>query len=98
MANEQFQDYHISEIPQDEQDYRFESTDPETIISLIQELPEGYRMVLNLYVFEGYKHKEIAEILNISESTSKTQLFKARKMLRSELKKNSKDIVPINNG
>ena len=49
------------------------------LLSLIQELPEGYRFVFNLYVFEDYSHKEIAETLNISVNTSKTQLFKARK-------------------
>ena len=51
------------------------------LLSLIQELPEGYRFVFNLYVFEDYSHKEIAETLNISVNTSKTQLFKARKWL-----------------
>jgi len=40
---------------------------------------------LNLYVFEGYTHKEIAESLSISENTSKTQLFKARKFLRNKI-------------
>lgn len=55
---------------------------PEALISMIQELPHGYRMVLNLYVFENFSHKEIAAKLNISESTSKSQLFKARKAIR----------------
>ena len=59
--------------------------EPEKLIKLIQELPEGYRTVLNLYIFEGYSHKEISESLNITESTSKTQLFKARKFLRNKL-------------
>jgi len=51
------------------------------LLSLIQELPEGYRFVFNLYVFEDYSHKEIADTLNISVNTSKTQLFKARRWL-----------------
>jgi len=55
------------------------------ILKTIQELPDGYRMVFNLYAIEGYSHKEIAEKLNISESTSKTQLMKARKKLRQKL-------------
>jgi RNA polymerase sigma factor (sigma-70 family) len=59
--------------------------DPEKLLLYIQELPEGYRTVLNLYVFEGYTHKEIAESLSISENTSKTQLFKARKFLRNKM-------------
>ena len=55
------------------------------LLGFIQEVPEGYRTILNLYVFEGYTHKEIAESLSISESTSKTQLFKARKYLRNKI-------------
>ncbi|MEA3477512.1 MAG: sigma-70 family RNA polymerase sigma factor [Bacteroidota bacterium] len=51
------------------------------IMSLVQQLPEGYRFVFNLYVFEDYSHKEIAKMLNISINTSKTQLFKARRWL-----------------
>jgi RNA polymerase sigma-70 factor (ECF subfamily) len=61
--------------------------DVEHIQMLIDALPEGYKMVFILYVVEGYKHQEIAEILQISESTSKSQLFKARKMLQEKLKK-----------
>jgi RNA polymerase sigma-70 factor, ECF subfamily len=61
--------------------------DVEHIQMLIDALPEGYKMVFILYVVEGYKHNEIAELLQISESTSKSQLFKARKMLRDKLKK-----------
>jgi RNA polymerase sigma-70 factor (ECF subfamily) len=53
----------------------------EEIISIINQLPVGYRTVFNLYVVEGYKHNEIAEILNISENTSRTQLKKARTAL-----------------
>lgn len=55
--------------------------DPSDIIKIIQELPDGYRMVLNLYVVDGYSHKEIAEKLNISVNTSKSQLSRARKMM-----------------
>jgi RNA polymerase sigma-70 factor (ECF subfamily) len=51
----------------------------------IQKLPDGYRTVFNLYCLEGYSHKEIAEILNVSENTSKSQLSKARKYLRKLL-------------
>jgi len=54
---------------------------------LIDNLPEGYRVVFNMYAIEGYKHKEIADMLSISESTSKSQLFKARKALQEKLNK-----------
>jgi len=56
------------------------------IQQLIDSLPEGYRMVFVMYAIEGYKHYEIAELLKISEGTSKSQLFKARKMLQKKIK------------
>lgn len=62
------------------------------IFELLEELPQGYKTVFNLYVIEEYKHKEIAEFLNISESTSKSQYFKAKKMIEKLLiKKNYKE-------
>jgi RNA polymerase sigma factor (sigma-70 family) len=57
----------------------------ETLLAMIQSLPEGYRMVFNLYVFEGYSHREIAEAINFSENTSKTQLMKARRQLQEKI-------------
>lgn len=56
------------------------------IVNLLQELPNGYRSVFNLYVIEGYTHKEIGEMLDISPNTSKTQLMKARQMMQSKFK------------
>ena len=56
----------------------------------IRELPEGYRMVFNLYVIEGYNHQEIAEMLHISENTSKSQLSRARMALQERLEKRKK--------
>ena len=56
------------------------------IQQLIDELPEGYKMVFIMYAIEGYKHHEIAELLNISEGTSKSQLFKARQLLQQKIK------------
>ncbi len=53
----------------------------EQLITLIRTLPEGYRNVLNLYSIEGYSHKEIAEVLGISESSSRSQLTRARRYL-----------------
>ncbi len=54
----------------------------EEIHRLIRSLPDGYRTVFNLHVIEGYSHEEIAVMLNIQSSTSRTQLLKARKMLQ----------------
>lgn len=59
--------------------------DAEHIQKLIDALPEGYRVVFVMYAIEGYKHQEIAEMLNITIGTSKSQLFKARKMLQEKL-------------
>lgn len=62
------------------------------IQELIDTLPEGYRIVFVMYAIEGYKHNEIAKMLNVSEGTSKSQLSKARKMLQKKLKElNSKN-------
>lgn len=60
--------------------------DTSEIEKAIDKLPEGYKTVFCLYVIEEYKHKEIAELLNIDVGTSKSQLYKARKILKEELK------------
>ena len=57
----------------------------EQLKDLISELPDGYRTVFNLFVFEDYSHKEIGELLGIAENTSKSQLSKARMFLRKRL-------------
>lgn len=59
--------------------------DAQRLTQLLQQLPVGYRTIFNLYVVEGYSHKEIAQELNISVSTSKSQLFKAKATLRKML-------------
>jgi RNA polymerase sigma factor (sigma-70 family) len=56
-----------------------------TLMNLIQKLPEGYKMVFNLYVFEQYTHKEIADFLGVSVNTSKSQLMKARRVLTGKI-------------
>ena len=56
------------------------------VYSALSELPEGYRLVLNLYLLEGYDHAEIAQILNITESTSKSQYSRAKAKLKERLK------------
>ena len=55
------------------------------IINLIQELSPGYRTVFNLYVIEGFSHREIADQLGISEGTSKSQLARARSILQKKV-------------
>jgi len=72
----------------------------ERLLALIQALPPGYRIVFNLYAFEEYSHKEIAKALKISENTSKTQLLKARRMLRNKIEEfqQSRNKASINEG
>ncbi len=55
------------------------------LLKLIQELPNRYRLVFNLYVLDGYSHREIATMLNISEGTSKSNLSRARVILRDKI-------------
>jgi RNA polymerase sigma-70 factor (ECF subfamily) len=57
---------------------------------LIDQLPDGYKMVFNLYCIEGYKHQEIASLLQINEGTSKSQLSHARKLLKEQIIKLNK--------
>ncbi len=63
----------------------FSKLDAKELTLLVQSLPAGYRMVFNLYIFEGYKHREIAEALGISEGTSKSNLSDARAILQKAL-------------
>ncbi len=62
------------------------------ILQCLDMLPTGYRTVFNLYVIEGYKHREIAEMLDISINTSKSQLIQARKRLAEMIKKKHRNI------
>lgn len=76
----------ILEMPSIESTVR-PDVDMKQIHEAIKELPDGSRTILNLYLLEGYQHKEIAEILQITESTSKTQYRRGRLMLKEKLKK-----------
>lgn len=55
------------------------------LLALINKLPDGYRLVFNMYVIEGYQHDEIAEMLKIQPGTSRSQLVKARNMLQKQI-------------
>jgi RNA polymerase sigma-70 factor (ECF subfamily) len=62
-----------------------EHLDAAHLMAMIDELPLGYKTVFNLYAIEGYNHKEVGEMLGISENTSKSQLSKARRCLQQKL-------------
>lgn len=82
----------------DDDEFRLEQLDitRESLMDILQSLPVGYRTVFNMYVLEDYSHKEIADFLNVSVSTSKTQLSKARKMLRKKLEEYALKIAQSN--
>jgi len=63
------------------------------LLVMVEELPDGYRVVFNMYVMEGYSHKEIGEALNIGESTSRSQLVKARRILQNKIIESQKIAV-----
>lgn len=67
------------------------------LMRMVEELPLGYRTVFNLYAVEGYNHREIGEMLDISENTSKSQLSKARKALQERINKEEKHIKKLSN-
>lgn len=80
--------YNLEQVPEPIYDNDvIASMSAEEIIRHVQDLPDGYRNVFNLYVVEGYKHHEIATMLDIGESTSRSQLTKARRMLQKSLTK-----------
>lgn len=71
----------------------FEILEAKDIITLLNKMPEGYRVILNLYCIDGYNHKEISQMLGINEGTSKSQLFKAKKQLKQLLETESKQKI-----
>lgn len=74
------------EMEESEEDYEEETLDFKIVENSLLSLPDGYRIVLSLYLFEGYDHSEIAQILGISESTSKSQYSRARLRLKEIIK------------
>jgi RNA polymerase sigma-70 factor (ECF subfamily) len=70
-----------------------ENMSEEELLNLIETLPDGYRIVFNLYAIEGFSHKEISEMLNIQEGTSRSQLVKARKMLQQKINLMKKELA-----
>ncbi|MEM9832530.1 MAG: sigma-70 family RNA polymerase sigma factor, partial [Bacteroidota bacterium] len=70
---------------QDKAATTYDHLEAEELLGLVQQLPVGYRTVFNMYAIEGYAHAEIAEKLSISEGTSKSQLSRAKQLLRQML-------------
>lgn len=80
----------IVTIIQEEENWEIESNSGvDEIVETIYGLKEKYRLVLTLFLLEGFDHQEIAEILNITENTSRTQLLRGKKVLKEQLKNTS---------
>lgn len=78
---------HISQLDLVENKYSYEpdifsKMGTEDILNIIEQLPPGYKFVFNMYVIEGFSHREISESLNIAESASRSQLARAKKLLQ----------------
>lgn len=74
----------IPDVP-DEEDNGFDDIPSSVLMKMISELPDGYRTVFNLYVFEDKSHKEIASILGITEHTSSSQFYRAKSLLMKKI-------------
>lgn len=79
------EEYDFSRILVEDDDETMLEYTSEQVINAIQQLPPRYNSVFNLYVIDGYSHKEISNILNVNEGTSKSNLFKAKKSLQKIL-------------
>lgn len=66
-------------------DNAFDNMDVNHLLQMINEMPDGYRVVFNMFAIEGYSHKEIADTLGVSENTSKSQYSRARAFLRTQI-------------
>lgn len=66
-------------------DHQFDGMDLAQLMKLIDSMPDGYRIVFNMFAIEGYSHKEIADTLGVTENTSKSQYSRARAFLRTQL-------------
>ncbi len=71
----------------EDEDIDFDYIEREQLLEIISNMPAGYRLVVNMYFIDGYKHQEIAEMLGISQSTSKSQLFHAKAWLKARINK-----------
>jgi len=88
IVTEEIPDEVVVDIDDDEVSLDF-------LLNLIQELPDRYRMVFNLYVLDGYSHKEISKMLQIAEGTSKSNLARARAILKQKIESHQEGQLSI---
>lgn len=89
-------DDRMGDVEEEEPDSKESILNVESIKRAVFQLPDGYRVVFSLYIMEGYDHQEIADILNISVATSKSQYSRAKKKIR-ELLRSEQSIRSVNN-
>lgn len=95
QRNSRFNDIEGMEIPESNVENIFDKFSKEELVHLIHELPNGYRTVFNLNVIEGYTHKEIGKMLDISDNTSKSQLTRAKNILQKRILAMVKERVKV---
>lgn len=88
----QVMDIEESGYEQQVQAHIIEKLNAQELLTLIQQLPAGYRMVFNMYAIEGYSHKEIAGMAGITEGASKSQLSRARAILKEQIEKMERNL------
>ena len=88
--NKQLGDTNIDDVGYkiENNDFIVESMMADDLMKMVQAMPDGYKVVFNMFAIEGYSHSEIADTLGISENTSKSQYSRARAYLRERLEKN----------
>jgi RNA polymerase sigma factor (sigma-70 family) len=79
----------VTELVLPEEEMSLSGLNVSQLLEMIQSLPQGCQIVFNLFAIEGYSHKEIAEMLGISEGTSKSQFARAKSLLQSKILKES---------
>ena len=92
LVTTELEDHH--DFVEDEvDDFEYSDYKASRVMEAVDGLPDGCKTVLNLYLFEGYDHKEIAQILNVSESASKAQYCKAKAKIRNRLDQQKQQYV-----
>ncbi len=90
FQNERFGMEHVPDSPVDPK--AIDHLGEAELLAMVKELPDGYRMVFNMFAIEGYDHAEIAELIGCGESTSRSQLAKARRMLQDRITKQERPV------
>ena len=87
-----YPEHEVEAVEKDEEiDFNSLDLDVQKVHEAVESLPDGYRVIFSLYALEGYDHKEISQIMNISESTSKSQYLRAKQKIKEILKNNQEE-------